>query len=96
MRLSEKERSLIKKAFQESFGSGKVYLFGSRVDDAQRGGDIDLYLVPGQTYPDLRERKRKFLIRLMEYLGEQKIDVIVAQDPSRLIEQEAIRTGIEL
>jgi hypothetical protein len=29
-------------------------------------------------------------------LGDQKIDVIIAQDASRLIEQEALKKGIEL
>jgi len=29
-------------------------------------------------------------------LGEQKIDIVVASDPSRLVEQEARRTGVVL
>ena len=49
VRLSEEEIFFIKKAFYEVFGDGYIYLFGSRVDDMQRGGDIDLYLY-GLTY----------------------------------------------
>lgn len=87
---------MIKKAFKESFEEGKVYLFGSRVDDDKRGGDIDLYLVPHKKFQDERDRKIKFLVKLDLYIGEQKIDVIVAKDRSRLIEQEALMYGVEL
>jgi predicted nucleotidyltransferase len=96
MRLTSSERELIKKAFYETFKDGKIYLFGSRVDDTKRGGDIDLYLCPTQRQENERELKRKFQILLDEYLGEQKIDVVMAKDTNRLIEKEALRTGIEL
>ena len=46
IRLNSFEVDAIKKAFKEVFKEGEVYLFGSRVDDTKRGGDIDLYLVP--------------------------------------------------
>lgn len=87
---------MIKKAFSETFEDGDVFLFGSRVDDTQRGGDIDLYLVPHTKFEDERERKIKFLIKLDEYIGEQKIDAVLAKDKSRLIEQEALQYGIKL
>jgi len=96
MRLTEYEINSIKKAFKEIFESGNIYLFGSRVDDTKRGGDIDLYLVPSKKFDDERERKIKFLIRLDDYIGEQKIDVIMAKDKNRLIEQEALKYGIKL
>ena len=45
MRLTEFEVQAIKQSAREVFGAGVgVALFGSRVDDAQRGGDIDLYI----------------------------------------------------
>jgi len=96
MRLTEFERKMIKKAFSESFGEGKIYLFGSRVDDTKRGGDIDLYLVPLNRADNEREKKRDFLVKLDNYIGEQKIDVIIAKDKNRLIEQEALRYGVVL
>ena len=96
MRLTENERELIKKAFLEIFKDGKIYVFGSRVDDTKRGGDIDLYLCPTKQYDNERELKRKFQLLLEEYLGEQKIDIVIAKDSSRLIEQVALRDGVEL
>jgi len=96
MRLTNYEVNMIKKAFQESFVDGKIYLFGSRVDDSKRGGDIDLYIVPSKKFEDERERKVRFLIKLDEYIGEQKVDVVIAKDKNRLIEQEALKYGVEL
>ena len=96
MRLTHFEQKMIKKAFIESFEEGKIYLFGSRVDDSKRGGDIDLYLIPSQKFENERDRKIKFLVKLDSYIGEQKIDVILAKDSSRLIEQEALKYGVRL
>ncbi len=42
------------------------------------------------------DRKIKFLVKLDEYLGEQKIDIIIAKDKNRVIEQKALKYGIEL
>ena len=96
MRLSRIEAETIKEAFTEVFGDGKVYLFGSRVDDSKRGGDIDLYLCPAVKYDDEHQKKIKFLVKLDEYIGEQKIDVVMAKDENRLIEQEALKKGVNL
>ena len=96
MRLTRFEQKEIKKAFLEIFEEGKVYLFGSRVDDTQRGGDIDLYLCPVKEFQDMRKKKTDFLVKLDLAIGEQKIDLVVAKDKNRTIEQVALRDGIEL
>ena len=96
MRLTDFELMSIKQTFLDIFKDGDIYLFGSRVDDSLKGGDIDLYLVPSQKFEDEREKKIKFLVKLDELIGEQKVDVIVAKDKSRLIEKEAIKTGVKL
>jgi len=45
---------------------------------------------------DLFDRKLTFLARLKLQLGDRKIDVVLAEDPSRSIEQAALQEGIEL
>ena len=45
MRLSDRYIKVIKNKFNEIFDGGEIYLFGSRIDDTKKGGDIDLYLV---------------------------------------------------
>ena len=95
MRLSEQYINVIKKHFYYIFHTGEIYLFGSRVDDNKKGGDIDLYLVLKE-HIDLFEKKIKFLSKIKRELGEQKIDIIFNIDPTRLIEQEAMKWGIKL
>ncbi|MGZ8547924.1 MAG: nucleotidyltransferase domain-containing protein [Sulfuricurvum sp.] len=95
MRLSSNYQNTIKKYFNQFFQNGEIYLFGSRVDDNKKGGDIDLYLVLKE-HTNLFDKKIKFLSRIKRELGEQKIDVIFNTDSSRLIEKEAIQWGIKL
>ncbi len=93
MRLSYQEAMAIVETFREIFGAGSIYLFGSRADDTRRGGDIDLYAVP-ENRENLTDKKYAFLLALKNRIGDQKIDLIIAQDPKRPIEQEALRKGI--
>lgn len=52
-------------------------LFGSRVDDAKRGGDIDILII-GDAERDY-DKLRGIRIELSNKLGEQKIDVVYEQ-----------------
>jgi predicted nucleotidyltransferase len=91
MRLEEKEISIIKSIFKDIFGSGEIYLFGSRIDDNKKGGDIDLYLVTNYDF----NKELEFRILLQEKLGEQKIDIVFSKDKNRDIEKVALQ-GIKL
>lgn len=95
MRLTEFEHRTILSSFNEIFGKGNIYLFGSRVDDHKRGGDIDLYIEP-EDCDRLSEKKIQFLILLESLIGEQKIDIVFHRDSNRLIEQEAKTKGVHL
>jgi predicted nucleotidyltransferase len=93
MRLSQLEIESIKRSADATFGNGtQVILFGSRVDDSLKGGDIDLYIEPIEQ-KNLSEKKIDFLVKVKLQIGDQKIDVVVAKDHSRLIEQEALHNG---
>jgi len=98
MRLTNSEQKSLKETFLEVFKTGKIYLFGSRTDDSQKGGDIDLYIILDykEKAETLFDKKIEFLGRLQSKIGEQKIDVIISKDKQRAIEKEAFRTGIEL
>ena len=78
----------------------KIQLFGSRMDDTIRGGDIDLLVNPKTklTAQELVRNKIRFLSQLDIQLGEQKIDLIVLTDENRTmgIVRTALQTGIEL
>jgi len=74
MRLTNKEIDTIKNSVLALDASAHVYLFGSRVDDAKRGGDIDLLIESNVlTKQDLRKVRRKFF----DIFGEQKIDLVL-------------------
>jgi predicted nucleotidyltransferase len=94
MRITNTEVKAIKSIFLEVYQHGQIILFGSRVDDKKKGGDIDLFIKSeGEQTLD---QKITFLAKLKERIGDQKIDVIVSKDVNRLIEQEAMKTGIIL
>jgi predicted nucleotidyltransferase len=95
MRLTKSEISSIKSIFNEVFKSGDIYLFGSRVDDNKKGGDIDLY-IRSDNITNKIEQKIEFLVKLKQKIGDQKIDVIISTNPNRVIEQEAISSGVRL
>lgn len=96
MRLQQYEIDSIISITNTIFGLGsKVTLFGSRVSDELKGGDIDLFIQPIQQ-DALIKKKIAFLVALKDKIGDQKIDVILAKDSSRLIEQEALKKGIVL
>lgn len=74
MRLHEKEIKILKEKLHSIAKDAKLYLFGSRVDDNKRGGDIDLLILSDKiTKKDLRLVRIEFF----EHFGEQKLDIIL-------------------
>lgn len=106
MRLTAQQSEIIRQATATAFGAdARVWLFGSRVDDHKRGGDIDLLVQPSESGGNSAEdpatatltRKLRLLGLLERQLGERKIDVIIeAPDDTRPIVQIAHTTGIQL
>jgi uncharacterized protein len=80
VRLTTQQTQAIITAFLEVFGKGEIRLFGSRVDDSRRGGDIDLYVIPA-SQDKLGEARIHFLARLKRRIGEQRIDLVIAAPP---------------
>ncbi len=93
MRLSKKEIKIIKDKTENIFGKSKVILFGSRIDNNKKGGDIDLYIIP-QEQNNLFVKKLR-LKSLLENVLFKPVDVVVSKNKTRFIEQEALR-GVEL
>jgi len=55
MRLSVQENEAIHRLLNQVDPEGRIYLFGSRADDAKKGGDIDLFFESSTTL-DLKHR----------------------------------------
>ena len=97
MRLTDFEKKTIKETAKDIFGpDARIFLFGSRVKDHEKGGDIDLYIETDQD--SCLEDKISFLSNLKFKLGDQKIDVIInsPNQPEKKIFQTAKETGIQI
>jgi predicted nucleotidyltransferase len=57
MRLEKIVLNKIKEAINDSFGDVNIYLFGSRVNDAKKGGDIDIDIVNLNTKDELLKKQ---------------------------------------
>jgi len=95
MRLEQYEINALKNSFNSIFKEGEIFLFGSRVDDTLRGGDIDIFINPTDK-TNMRVKKIDFLVDLKSKIGDQKIDVVLAKDGTSVIEREVMEKGIRL
>lgn len=100
MRLSSRVQQVIRRVVRESVGpDARVILFGSRVDDSARGGDIDLLIVTERVLDDAAGKELVVAARIQRQLGYlQPLDVLIL-DPStrRLpIHEQALATGVAL
>jgi predicted nucleotidyltransferase len=60
MRINQKEKTAIVNAVKKIDDSAKIWLFGSRADDSQKGGDIDIAVLS-----DIISRKNKLRRKFM-------------------------------
>jgi predicted nucleotidyltransferase len=74
MRLSKDEVKILKNTLYTLNSDAKLYLFGSRLYDNKKGGDIDLLIV-SKTFT--KKLLRKLRVEFFKYFGEQKLDIIV-------------------
>ena len=99
MRLDPKIQELIKEEVTDQLGSDVVIrLFGSRVDDTQKGGDIDLLIEIHQALTNRFDVESKLAARLYIRLGGRKVDVLLMDNLTQVqpIHTQALKTGTVL
>ncbi len=76
IRLHPTQQKAIKQLASEFFENPKVYIFGSRTDMMQKGGDIDIYIQTDKKEALLKS-KLAFLREFEKRFGEQKVDLLI-------------------
>jgi predicted nucleotidyltransferase len=92
LRLSKDEIEFIKNTINSILKS-EIYIFGSRLDDAKKGGDLDIYLIPKE------KEDLTYKVGLIRIILEERllipVDIVIAKDKTEEIEQEALK-GVKL
>ncbi len=74
MRLKPEIRTYIRESAALLFPDTEVYLFGSRLRNNERGGDIDLLLLSEDKIDN--KKLRGFRVNFYKKFGWQKIDLV--------------------
>lgn len=94
MRLTDVEQNAILVSVLKFDGDAEVYLFGSRVDNARKGGDVDILV-----RSDILNKSMLHLLEdeLFKYIDEQSVDFVLtgisrlSSFASMVLEQGAVR-----
>ncbi|MFT4926929.1 MAG: putative nucleotidyltransferase [Phenylobacterium sp.] len=89
MRLDKLEKHALDKAIENV--AGQVYMFGSRVNEKAKGGDIDLLIFSQQDSLTLSLK----VAREFTLLCDERIDVVVMDDQNLTPEQKAFLNTID-
>lgn len=77
MRVKPEIIEQIKKSVFKLDPDAQIFLFGSRVDDTKKGGDIDVLIISKKLSPvhsiDIR-------VDLFGHIEEQRIDIVIKND----------------
>lgn len=99
MRLTTDQIQAIKLAARTVLGAdAQVTLFGSRTDDRQRGGDIDLLFETPHRLPNRAAAQGQIYVALVRQLGDRKMDVLLkdAETQEAPVMRVARETGVRL
>ena len=95
MRITEHEKNIIVDAVKSADSNARIWLFGSRVDDQKKGGDIDIAIFSEKINKDVM---LEIQVRhsICDSIGEQRIDIITTSDGKEAIFKLAMAEGIVL
>ena len=99
MRLTHEQRRVIRESAAEVFGrDAKVLLFGSRLDDEKKGGDIDLLVACAEPPDEPGLAAARMSAKIQARIGERKIDVLLIWPGSRrsAAHSAALARGVQL
>ena len=93
MRITQAEKKTICDAIHGFDPEARIFLFGSRADDAKRGGDIDIIVLSKTLSP---AHKLKIKASIFGTLDEQKIDIVISNNQTDAFVKLILRDAIPL
>jgi predicted nucleotidyltransferase len=93
MRITDDEKDALIASVHQADRDAKIWLFGSRINDAKKGGDIDIAILSSRIHIPERMRIRRNII---DRIGERKIDILVSPDGTDPFFRMAVETGIRI
>jgi len=93
MRIEPGVRESIVSAVKAADPDARVWLFGSRVDDEAKGGDIDVAILSRSIDLMARLRVRR---AILDRIGEQHLDLVVSKDGADAFFALAVEKGVRL
>lgn len=97
MRLSPEDIGTIRRLVQARFGADVgIWLFGSRLDDAARGGDVDLYVEPERLPDENLLLARQALRRDLERQLRLPVDLLINPGNPTAFMRQARQEGCHL
>lgn len=95
MRISNEMKEYFSEEAERLIPGARVYLFGSRVHDQKRGGDIDIMILAGRRL-ELEELSR-IRVGFWKKFGEQKIDLVsYTFDENDLFKELIMEQAVEI
>jgi predicted nucleotidyltransferase len=95
MRLVQDKIDNLKASISFILPNSKIYLFGSRVDESKKGGDIDILILANRKLSFIE--KAKVEKQFFKQFGEQKLDLIsFSFDETNTFKEVVLEEAIEL
>ncbi|MBN1960800.1 MAG: nucleotidyltransferase domain-containing protein [Deltaproteobacteria bacterium] len=84
-----------------SYDDSQAWLFGSRLNDITKGGDIDICIVTAlpETAALLRKRLHYFRSELRELLDDQRVDISIIDQQTAMTQpfwQQALKEAVAI
>ena len=97
IRLQPREQEKLAKLFTthlSKYPEAVVYLFGSRVDPQQKGGDLDLLIVSQQIARHAYQFSQQLRLAIKETLGDQKVDIVITPNAQSTDQPAFVRLAL--
>jgi uncharacterized protein len=95
VRVKPEHIKFLKRSIKKYLPDTAIYLIGSRINDALKGGDIDILVIDKKELTS--QEKRNIKLAFYKEFGQQKIDIISFRiDESSTFKELALLDSVKL